>query len=151
MSDTNPWNKALDLLSRREHSIYELKQKLENRLKDLDKAELETTIQKLKDQNLLSDARFAAAVIKQKSSQGYGPKYIEMYLNSKNVSSSEYDFESHNINWQKICEYQISKKLRSTEIDFKEREKISRFLSNRGFNYEIIKSAFTNLSNDTSE
>ena len=45
----------------------------------------------------------------------------------------------------------ISKKLRSTEIDFKEREKISRFLSNRGFNYEIIKSAFTNLSNDTSE
>ncbi len=151
MSDTNPWNKALDLLSRREHSVYELKQKLENRLKDLDKAELEKTIQKLKDQDLLSDARFAAAAIKQKSSQGYGPKYIEMYLNSKNVSSSEYDFESHNINWQKICEYQISKKLRSTEIDFKEREKISRFLSNRGFNYEIIKSAFTNLSNDTSE
>ena len=151
MSDTNPWNKALDLLARREHSIYELKQKLENRLKDLDKAELETTIQKLKDQNLLSDARFAAAEIKQKSSQGYGPKYIEMYLNSKNVSASEYDLESHNINWQKICEYQISKKLRSTEIDFKEREKISRFLSNRGFNYEIIKSAFTNLSNDTSE
>ena len=109
MSDTNPWNKALDLLSRREHSVYELKQKLENRLKDLDKAELEKTIQKLKDQNLLSDARFAAAAIKQKSSQGYGPKYIEMYLNSKNVSSSEYDFESHNINWQKICEYQISK------------------------------------------
>ena len=151
MSDTNPWNKALDLLSRREHSIYELKQKLENRLKDLDKAELETTIQNLKDQNLLSDARFAAAVIKQKSSQGYGPKYIEMYLNSKNVSASDYDLESHNINWQKICEYQISKKLRSTKIDFKEREKISRFLSNRGFNYEIIKSAFTNLSNDTSE
>ena len=151
MSDTNPWNKALDLLSRREHSIYELKQKLENRLKDLDKAELETTIQKLKDQNLLSDARFAAAAIKQNSSQGYGPKYIEMYLHSKNVSASEYDLESHNINWQKICEYQISKKLRSTEIDFKEREKISRFLSNRGFNYEIIKSAFTNLSNDTSE
>ena len=151
MSDTNPWNKALGLLSRREHSVYELKQKLENRLKDLDKAELETTIQNLKDQNLLSDARFAAAVIKQKSSQGYGPKYIEMYLNSKNVSASDYDLESHNINWQKICEYQISKKLRSTKIDFKEREKISRFLSNRGFNYEIIKSAFTNLSNDTSE
>ena len=99
----------------------------------------------------MSDARFAAAAIKQKSSQGYGPKYIEMYLNSKNVSASDYDLESHNINWQKICEYQISKKLRSTEIDFKEREKISRFLSNRGFNYEIIKSAFTNLSNDTSE
>ena len=141
MSDTNPWNKALDLLSR-EHSVYELKQKLENRLKDLDKAELEKTIQKLKDQNLLSDARFAAAAFKQKSSQGYGPKYIEMYLNSKNVSSSEYDFESHNINWQKICEYQISKKLRSTEIDFKERERFLDFYPTEGFNYEIIKSAF---------
>ncbi|GIR03303.1 MAG: hypothetical protein CM15mP12_8340 [Gammaproteobacteria bacterium] len=98
----------------------------------------------------MSDARFAAAAIKQKSSQGYGPKYIEMYLNSKNVSSSEYDFESHNINWQKYVNTKFQK-LRSTEIDFKEREKISRFLSNRGFNYEIIKSAFTNLSNDTSE
>ena len=90
-------------------------------------------------------------LLNQKFSRVWPILYIEMYLNSKNVSSSEYDFESHNINWQKICEYQISKKLRSTEIDFKEREKISRFLSNRGFNYEIIKSAFTNLSNDTSE
>ena len=99
--------------------------------KTSDKAELETIIQKLKDQNLLSDARFAAAAIKQKSSQGYGPKYIEMYLNSKNVSASEYDLESHNINWQKICEYQISKKLRSTEIDFKERERFLDFYQQR--------------------
>ncbi len=150
MSDTNPWNKALDLLSRREHSVYELKQKLESRLKD-QKEVIEQTIQKLKDQNLLSDVRFATAVIKQKSSQGYGPKYIEMYLRSRNVPSSDYNFDSHDIDWQKICEYQISKKLRSSEISHREKEKISRFLSNRGFNYEIIKSAFNNLSNGLSK
>tara|TARA_Y200000002_G_scaffold144629_1_gene119599 strand:- start:773 stop:1213 length:441 start_codon:yes stop_codon:yes gene_type:complete len=144
--DISPWNKALELLSRREHSVYELKQKLKIKINDLQIDELDEVIEKLKNQNLLSDQRFALAVIKQKSSQGYGPKFIELYLKNKFVSSNDYDIYEQNINWIEICVNQIAKKIRSSSVSLKEKEKISRFLSNRGFNYEIIKSAFNELT-----
>tara|TARA_A200000113_G_C8870399_1_gene356371 strand:+ start:797 stop:1237 length:441 start_codon:yes stop_codon:yes gene_type:complete len=144
--DISPWNKALELLSRREHSVYELKQKLKIKINDLQIDELDEVIEKLKNQNLLSDQRFALAVIKQKSSQGYGPKFIELYLKNKFVSSNDYDIYEQNINWVEICVNQIAKKIRSSSVSLKEKEKISRFLSNRGFNYEIIKSAFNELT-----
>ncbi len=146
MPDISPWNKALELLSRREHSVYELKQKLKIKINDLQIDELDEVIEKLKNQNLLSDQRFALAVIKQKSSQGYGPKFIELYLKNKFVSSNDYDIYEQNINWVEICVNQIAKKIRSSSMSLKEKEKISRFLSNRGFNYEIIKSAFNELT-----
>jgi regulatory protein len=144
--EISPWNKALELLSRREHSVYELKQKLKIKINDLQIDELDEVIEKLKNQNLLSDQRFALAVIKQKSSQGYGPKFIELYLKNKFVSSNDYDIYEQNINWIEICVNQIAKKIRSSSVSLKEKEKISRFLSNRGFNYEIIKSAFNELT-----
>ena len=146
MPDISPWNKALELLSRREHSVYELKQKLKIKINDLQIDELDEVIEKLKNQNLLSDQRFALAVIKQKSSQGYGPKFIELYLKNKFVSSNYYDIYEQNINWIEICVNQIAKKIRSSSVSLEEKEKISRFLSNRGFNYEIIKSAFNELT-----
>ena len=146
MPEISPWNKALELLSRREHSVYELKQKLKIKINDLQIDELDEVIEKLKNQNLLSDQRFALAVIKQKSSQGYGPKFIELYLKNKFVSSNDYDIYEQNINWIEICVNQIAKKIRSSSVSLKEKEKISRFLSNRGFNYEIIKSAFNELT-----
>ena len=146
MPDISPWNKALELLSRREHSVYELKQKLKIKINDLQIDELDEVIEKLKNQNLLSDQRFALAVIKQKSSQGYGPKFIELYLKNKFVSSNDYDIYEQNINWIEICVNQIAKKIRSSSVSLEEKEKISRFLSNRGFNYEIIKSAFNELT-----
>ena len=146
MPDISPWNKALELLSRREHSVYELKQKLKIKINDLQIDELDEVIEKLKNQNLLSDQRFALAVIKQKSSQGYGPKFIELYLKNKFVSSNYYDIYEQNINWIEICVNQIAKKIRSSSVSLEEKEKISRFLSNRGFNFEIIKSAFNELT-----
>ena len=146
MPEISPWNKALELLSRREHSVYELKQKLKIKIIDLQIDELDEVIEKLKNQNLLSDQRFALAVIKQKSSQGYGPKFIELYLKNKFVSSHDYDIYEHNIDWIEICANQIAKKTRSSSVSLKEKEKISRFLSNRGFNYEIIKSAFNEFT-----
>ena len=146
MPEISPWNKALELLSRREHSVYELKQKLKIKIIDLQTDELDEVIEKLKNHNLLSDQRFALAVIKQKSSQGYGPKFIELYLKNKFVSSNDYDIYEQNIDWIEICVNQIAKKIRSSSVSLKEKEKISRFLSNRGFNYEIIKSAFNKFT-----
>ena len=55
-----------------------------------------------------------------------------------NMHSDEFD-------WVESCKDLAKKKLRSKLPEGKEKEKILRFLSYRGFNYEIIKSALNNL------
>ena len=45
------------------------------------------------------------------------------------------------IDWEEKCLTQFNKKSRNKELNFKEKEKILRFLAYRGFSYEIIKNA----------
>tara|TARA_B100000700_G_scaffold314813_1_gene401938 strand:+ start:77 stop:511 length:435 start_codon:yes stop_codon:yes gene_type:complete len=139
LNSINLWNKALDILSRREHSSYELKTKLKKF--ETDEKDLNQLIQKLKASNFVDDRRFATAFIKSKSQSGYGPSYISQYLLKKGISSDLYDINSLNIDWEYICREQFEKKRRGKDINFKEREKILRFLAYRGFSYEIIKNA----------
>jgi len=139
LNSINLWNKALDILSRREHSSYELKTKLKKF--ETDEKDLNQLIQKLKASNFVDDKRFATAFIKSKSQSGYGPSYISQYLLKKGISSDLYDINSLNIDWEYICRQQFEKKRRGKGINFKEKEKILRFLSYRGFSYEIIKNA----------
>ena len=139
MNSVNLWNKALDILSRREHSAYELKTKLKKF--EPDEKDLNELIEKLKASNFIDDERFAALFIKSKAQSGYGPSYIAQYLAKKGISSDLYDINSLDIDWQSICKDQFDKKRQDKEINFKEKEKILRFLAYRGFSYEIIKSA----------
>ena len=139
MNSINLWNKALDILSRREHSSYELKTKLKKF--ETDEKDLNQIIQKLKASNFVDDRRFATAFIKSKSQSGYGPSYISQYLLKKGISSDLYDINSLNIDWESICREQFEKKRRRKDLNFKEREMILRFLAYRGFSYEIIKNA----------
>ena len=89
----------------------------------------------------LDDRRFAASFIKSKSESGYGPNYISQYLRKKGISSEQYDMYALEIDWEEKCLTQFNKKSRNKELNFKEREKILRFLAYRGFSYEIIKNA----------
>ena len=139
MDSENLWNKALDILSRREHSSYELKTKLKKF--EPDEKDLNELIEKLKASNFIDDERFAALFIKSKAQSGYGPSYIAQYLAKKGISPDLYDINSLDIDWQSICKDQFDKKRQDKEINFKEKEKILRFLAYRGFSYEIIKSA----------
>jgi len=139
LDSVNLWNKALDILSRREHSSYELKTKLKKF--EPDEKDLNELIEKLKASNFIDDERFAALFIKSKAQSGYGPSYIAQYLAKKGISPDLYDINSLDIDWQSICKDQFDKKRQDKEINFKEKEKILRFLAYRGFSYEIIKSA----------
>ena len=55
MNTINLWNKALDILSRREHSSYELKTKLKKF--ETDEKDLNQLIQKLKASNFIDDEK----------------------------------------------------------------------------------------------
>ena len=139
MNASDLWNKSLDILSRREHSVSELKNKLIRF--NPDPNDLKDVIERLITSNFLDDKRFASAFIRSKAESGYGPNYISQYLAKKGISSDKYDMYSLEIDWEEKCLTQFNKKRRNKEINFKEKEKILRFLAYRGFSYEIIKNA----------
>ena len=139
MNASDLWNKSLDILSRREHSVSELRNKLIRF--NPDPNDLKDVIERLITSNFLDDKRFASAFIRSKAESGYGPNYISQYLAKKGIPSDKYDIYSLEIDWEDKCLTQFNKKRRNKEINFKEKEKILRFLAYRGFSYEIIKNA----------
>ena len=139
MKASDLWNKSLDILSRREHSVSELRNKLIRF--NPDPNDLKEVIERLITSNFLDDKRFASAFIRSKAESGYGPNYISQYLTKKGIPSDKYDIYSLEIDWEDKCLAQFNKKRRNKEINFKEKEKILRFLAYRGFSYEIIKNA----------
>ena len=139
MNTSDLWNKSLDILSRREHSVSELRNKLIRF--NPDPNDLKDVIERLITSNFLDDKRFASAFIRSKAESGYGPNYISQYLAKKGIPSDKYDIYSLEIDWEDKCLTQFNKKRRNKEINFKEKEKILRFLAYRGFSYEIIKNA----------
>ena len=139
MNASDLWNKSLDILSRREHSVSELRNKLIRF--NPDPNDLKDVIERLITSNFLDDKRFASAFIRSKAESGYGPNYISQYLAKKGIPSDKYDIYSLEIDWEDKCLTQFNKKRRNKEINFKEKEKILMFLAYRGFSYEIIKNA----------
>ena len=89
MSDdifNNIYNKSLDFLSRREHSIKEIKEKLLLRFDD--KEVVNSVLTKLKENNLVNNERFAEAYVSNRKRKGFGPKKISHELLSKGVNES---------------------------------------------------------------
>ena len=87
MSDdifNNIYNKSLDLLSRREHSIKEITEKLLLRFDD--KEVVHSVLTKLKENNLVNNERFAEAYVSNRKRKGFGPKKISYELLSKGVN-----------------------------------------------------------------
>ena len=136
MNASDLWNKSLDILSRREHSVSELRNKLIRF--NPDPNDLKDVIERLITSNFLDDKRFASAFIRSKAESGYGPNYISQYLAKKGIPSDKYDIYSLEIDWEDKCLTQFNKKRRNKEINFKEKEKILRFLAYRGFSLSLI-------------
>ena len=134
------YNKALDLVSRREHSCYELIQKLNKRFPETMPI-IEDVVQKLVTKNILNDERFAEMYLNSRARKGFGPKKIEMELHSKKIDSSfiataiaEYD------NWAENAENELLKKFKGIKPnDFNSKMKQKQFLFNRGFSTQIIE------------
>ena len=134
------YNKALDLVSRREHSCYELIQKLNKRFPETMPV-IEDVVQKLVTNNILNDERFAEMYLNSRARKGFGPKKIEMELHSKKIDSSfiataiaEYD------NWAENAENELLKKFKGIKPnDFNSKMKQKQFLFNRGFSTQIIE------------
>ena len=134
------YNKALDLVSRREHSRYELMQKLNKRFPETMPV-IEEALDKLIANKILDDERFAEMYLNSRARKGFGPKKIEMELNSKKVDSflianAIEAYES----WNENAENELKKKFKGIQpTDYQSKMKQKQFLFNRGFSSQIIE------------
>jgi regulatory protein len=130
---------AVRLLSRREHSAHEIRDKLLKR--DFDELEIEQAIVELQQGDWLSDERYAEAYIRMRQQKGFGPIRITIELNERGVKESMVDcyLQPGDESWQITLEQQYAKKYKHKEIeDYNDKAKRIRFLQYRGFPLDKI-------------
>ncbi len=136
------YNKALDLLSRREHSSKEIREKLILRFDDI--VNINSVITKLEENNLINDTRFAEAYVSSRKRKGFGPKKITFELLSKGVSESVANrMIDEEGGWKRAAKLAFTKKFKNgLSSDVKNSLKQKSFLKNRGFGFKEIESVF---------
>jgi regulatory protein len=151
----------MDLLARREHSRYELAEKLRQRFSDRDddgdegdegdeRFHLESVLPRVLDQlehdGLLSDERFVESYVRVRRNKGYGPLHIRQNLQQRRVASGliEIWVDDQSSQWQQQLAMVLHKRCGATlpVIGSREYFKLQRFLQSRGFTGEQIRRAF---------
>ncbi|MCW8899805.1 MAG: recombination regulator RecX [Gammaproteobacteria bacterium] len=133
---------AMDYLSRREHATHELFQKL--LAKGYESDDVSAALERLADQDLLSDSRFTEAFINQRINRGSGPLKIRAELRQKGISDAMIGafLNERDVIWQEAALAVRAKKYGSKEpSDLKERARQTRFLQSRGFSSEQTRYA----------
>lgn len=130
---------AMNLLARREHSLGELRQKLARRFDD--EQLLESQLQKLVEENLQSDERYAESFARMRALRGYGPGRVQQEMREKGISDEVIAraFELAELDWRALAESTYRKKfgdpdqLALQENPLKEKARRIRFMQYRGF------------------
>ncbi|HWT15353.1 MAG TPA: regulatory protein RecX [Patescibacteria group bacterium] len=136
----SPRDRALGLLSRREHSARELKRKLLQ--KGVAAEEAGDVVGEMGDRNYQSDARFAESLVRRRALDGYGPLRIRAELASHGIvrEAATAAIGSAEVDWIVIARRVFSAKFRDTDAaDHKERQKRAAWLSARGFDGSVVR------------
>lgn len=156
------YQKALQLLARREHSVYELQSKLLSKSLsftasvELGESErrsaVERVCQKLVSDGYLSDLRFAQAYARARSNSGFGALRISRELQIKGVDSGLAATVIEQLSDRQSpmdAMYRVwQKKFRNPPQDPKEKSRQIRFLMYRGFSHEAIGEFFRFLQHE---
>lgn len=130
---------ALRLLTRREHAASELAVKLAS--KGYEEQDINAAIAECQRLGWQSDLRFAEALCRTRSRQGYGPLVIQQELQAKHIDSTliETVLANEQANWLDYAIALWHKKYKhQPTTSFKELQKRQRFLFSHGFPVEII-------------
>ena len=135
---------AMDCLARREHPFFELKQKLQIKLPDKNNAEILSELEKLREQNLQSDKRFAESFVRYRKSRGFGYLHIREDLRRRFVSEDLIGqiLIDDDQDWMVMIHDIVIKRLSQTKpvrFGSLEHQKIERFLRSRGFQHFLSR------------
>ncbi len=141
------WNKALNILNYRGHSINELKGKLFDR--ELPAKHIYNVIEELERLGFLDDELFAEIYVEDLLRRGYGAMRIKNYLYKKRLSAdlisksiAKIDFAEQIQTAIKLIENKLRHGFRREVEPFKLQQKLTRHLVGRGFTFDVINSAF---------
>lgn len=136
--------KAMDYLARREYGHAELVRKLETAGFARDLAG--DAVDRLREEGLQSDDRFAESFVQSRINQGKGPVRIRLELNERALDGAAIDraLEAADADWYRLaCKVRVQKFGPALPADFREKARQMRFLQYRGFDGEAIQVAVT--------
>lgn len=135
--------KALDLLSRREHSRRELFLKL--RRYDFPAEEISLILNEIQNENLLSEDRFIENFIRSRRSRGYGPLKICAELQNRGIDPSRILVSEEWLatDWQEKADaVRIKRFGEVAPVSVAEQARQGRYLQQRGFTIAQIRKIF---------
>ena len=95
----NPLHQAVSLLARRDHSEFELRQKL--RVKGHADTDIEEVIRVLQAKGYLNEKRYAESMLRHHAMRGQGPQKIRYLLSQQQLSAALISevFEEAGMDW----------------------------------------------------
>ena len=129
----------MDLLARREHGRVELTRKLRQRGAPVEL--IETALERLAQEGLLSEARYLESFVGYRARAGYGPLRIREELIQRGLSRADVEqaLRDSGIDWREQLE-QVWRRKFAGQLpgDARERAQQGRFLSYRGYPLDLI-------------
>ena len=130
---------AMDLLARREHGRVELARKLKRR--GASDELIETELQRLADQGLLSESRYLESYISSRARSGHGPQRIREELSQRGLARSDIEqaIAESGVDWRELLRESWQRKFAGQyPRDAKEKAQQGRFLLYRGYPMEMV-------------
>ena len=141
-------NKCYDLLSRRDHSVKELRIKL---LRTIDEVSAEKAIERMLELGYLNDEHYADVLFKHlRDDKKMSSSFIKQEMRKRGISAEIIDnlFEENEVdNVSSVCELILTKYERKLNQEGG-RDKVFDAIQRKGFKYSDIKQAFYLIEND---
>ena len=141
-SEQSAKQRALGLLTRREHSRKELTRKLTSR--GMDAAEVETAVTTLARDGWQNDARFAESLVRARVAGGYGPARIRAELATHGLDREAIAtaLDTFHGDWAETASDLVRRRYGPVAaLDLNQRRKAADFLIRRGFDSGSVRSA----------
>jgi regulatory protein len=136
-------NYGVWLLGRRDRTVNEMRQKLSRKT---DNPEwIEMAIKKLQEWDYLNEKRFVENFLKNCNEfKNYGPLRIKQEFRLKGADKDTVNsvMEEDDFDYFEAALQYLNKKYNQPVEDRKERDRITRYLSGRGFSFDMIRYAF---------
>lgn len=156
-------NKAVQLLAQRDHSSYELTNKIiqfftkkikcseDEYYEQLNQLKIETAdvIQYCTNQNWMNDTQYIEKYIVMRANKGYGRYKIAMELKQRGLSTDLIHelLRILDINWVYNAHKQLLKKFKQVNVkNISEKQKVMQFLVTRGYTQDDIKDVYNLLT-----
>ena len=137
---------AYRLLGRREYSVHELEQRLQQKWPALGAASLAGLLEALVTENLLSDERFTQAFVRSGVQRSQGPLKIRAGLRARGIADAliGQQLDDAGTDWVGLARRWLVRQ-NPAHLDFESRAKCYRRLLNRGFSHDQAMDALNSL------